>query len=125
MKKKSATKTRILVAAEQPAMGKIISVMLMAAGYECEPVSNRSAAVPLLDSTKKFDLLLFHVASFEVEAGLLAATMRKRTRDIPMILTAAREWLAVPPKIRKRGRAFLQMPFEREKLIDTVRGALQ
>jgi DNA-binding NtrC family response regulator len=113
---------RILVVANDEAMGEIFPAMLRAAGYECDAVWEHKAILRMLKRVKKFDLLLCQMAALEKEEKLLAWILGVG-KDTPLVVAAGRSWPEIPKVIQKRC-SYLQMPFARDQLLSNVQETL-
>lgn len=104
-------------------MAEIVPVMLRTASYECDGIWEHKAVLRALKRIEKYDLLFCQVSALEREDKLLTWVL-SRGRDIPIVACAARPREQVPKRIYDRC-TFLQVPFERQQLVERVRGALE
>jgi DNA-binding NtrC family response regulator len=112
----------ILVIAHDEPIGKIVAAMLRSEDYECEGVSEQKAILRVLKRVEDYRLLFCQVAALEEEEQLLKWALGAG-RDIPIVACAARSREHIPKVIYERC-TFLQLPFDREQLLNVVREAL-
>lgn len=113
---------RILVVANDEAMGEILPATLRPAGYECDAVWEHQAILRMLKRVKKYDVLLCQMAALEKEEKLLTWILGDG-KDTPLVVAACRSWPQIPRVIQKRC-SYLQMPFEREQLLSNIQETL-
>ncbi len=101
--------------------------MLRAASYECDCVCDHRAILRVLKRIEnydlKYDLLFCQVSALEKENKLLTWVLG-RGRDTPVVACAARSREQVPKAIYDHC-TFLQVPFEKQQLVELVRRALE
>jgi DNA-binding NtrC family response regulator len=114
---------RILVITEDEPLGEIVAAMLRAADYESDAVSEQKAILRVLKKVEDYKLLFCQVAALEEEERLLTWALGAG-RDMPIVACAARSREHIPKVIYERC-IFLQVPFDREQLLNIVREALK
>jgi len=121
-----SNKGKILVVDDQEPIREIIGAILKSAGYECRTAADGVEAVDLLDSGKKFDLLLCNLMMPRLDGlGVLEQTKIKHP-DMPFVLhTAVHDISVALAALRNGAYDYLLVPFEREQLIAVVNRALE
>lgn len=118
---------RILIVGSDAPIAEIVCAMLRATSYECDCVCDHRAILRVLKRIENYDLnydLVFcQVSVLEKEKKLLTWVLG-RGRDTPVVACAARSREQVPKAIYDRC-TFLQVPFEKQQLVELVRGALE
>ena len=114
---------RILVITHDEPIGEIAAAMLRAAGYECDVVSDQKAILRVLKRVEDYKLLFCQVAALEEEEQLLTWALDAGS-GFPIVACAARSREHIPKVIYERC-TFLQVPFDREQLLNIVREALK
>src|SRR5512132_1946055 len=121
-----ATKERILVVNDVEGILEIIESMLTTAGYNCRTAADGLEALAVLDSGEEFELLLTNLMMPNLDGiGLLERT-KEKFPDMPVVLESAVHDISVAlAAIRNGAYDYLQEPFEREQLLNTVSRALE
>jgi DNA-binding response OmpR family regulator len=115
-------KKRILVVNHDESIAEIFAMRLRHEGYKCDAVWEHEAVLRVMKRVKKnrYDLLLCHVSTLEVEKELLAWVLGSE-KSTPLLVTGARLPEDVPKHIYDRCTFFrLDSSFEPEKLLAKV-----
>jgi len=114
---------RILVVDDETPIAQLVGQTLNAAGYETAIANDGATALPLLDPTRPFDLIVLDMRMPRLDGWQFSAAMRKRGLDIPIVvMTAGRDARVAAEQIGAVG--YITKPFDIDALEDTVRHAL-
>jgi DNA-binding NtrC family response regulator len=113
---------KIVVIIRDEPIAEIVASFLRMEGYECDVVWEQKAILRVIKQLEDYNLVFCQVAVLEDEEKLLTWALEAR-RDIPIVACAARNRERIPNAIYERCK-FLQVPFEREQLLATVREAM-
>jgi putative nucleotidyltransferase with HDIG domain len=117
-------KERILVVDDENSIRDVVCSMLIASGYRCTPAESGHQALALLSSSD-FELMLSDLMMSGMDGITLLGHTKERFPDMPVIMVTAVSDIAVAlDAIRIGAYDYLQKPFEREQLLNTVRRAL-
>jgi PAS domain S-box-containing protein len=117
---------RLLVVDDEPAVRSLIERMLTAAGYDILVAEGPESAWTSFDADPgAFDLVLTD-QTMPGRTGLsLAAELKRRRPDIPVLLMTGHSEAVTPESIAEaRVDGLLPKPFRRAELLDTIRGHL-
>lgn len=122
--RENGAKERILVVDDESSIRDVVCSMLASSGYRCTPVESGHHALALLSSSD-FELMLSDLMMSGMDGITLLGHTKERFPDMPVIMVTAVSDIAVAlDSIRIGAYDFLQKPFEREQLLNTVRRAL-
>lgn len=117
---------RILVVDDEEAIREIVTSMLHSQGYDCSQAASGLAALALLKSGERFDLVLSDLMMADMDGiGLLERTKEKYPEMPVVMVTAVHDISVALAAIRNGAYDYLLKPFEREQLLATVRRALE
>ena len=122
MKPSTDSPKKILVITIDEPIGEIVVSMLQTAGYECSTARGHEETLEALKRAADYDLVFCQVAALEKEEEFLTWALSIGS-GVPMVTTAGRTPGYIPRVILERGR-FLQMPFDREQLLNIVEETL-
>jgi|SRR5450631_846852 DNA-binding NtrC family response regulator len=116
---------RILVVDDEKQICNVITIMLVAANYECRDAGSSLEALALLESGEQFDLMLSNLLMPDLDGfGLLERTEHQYP-DMPVVMvTGVHDVSVALSAIRNGAFDYLMKPFEREQLVAVVRRAL-
>jgi len=116
---------RILVVDDEKQICDVITIMLVAANYECRDAGSSLEALALLESGEQFDLMLSNLLMPDLDGfGLLERTEHQYP-DMPVVMvTGVHDVSVALSAIRNGAFDYLMKPFEREQLVAVVRRAL-
>jgi DNA-binding NtrC family response regulator len=121
-----AMNERILVVNDEDPIREIVCSTLAASGYECQQAADGLKALAILDSGKKFDLLLCNLMMPNMSGLELLERTRHKFSDIPFVMESACQDVSVfLAAVRNGAYDYLQTPFEREQMLVVVRRALE
>ena len=116
---------RILVVEDEAVRETIVST-LNAANYECQEAADGLEALVLLDSGKKFEVVLCKLRMPNPHGIGLLEHLRDKYSDIQLVVTTSVEDISVAlTAIRNGAYDYLLKPFDREQLLNTVGRALE
>ncbi len=117
--------SRILVVDDEQSVLSIISTLLNSSGYEVTPALGGEVAAALL-TDDEFDLMISDIRMSDVD-GMQLLEMAHETRpDMAVIMLTA--YGDVDTAVEAMGLGafdYVKKPFEADKLLDTVRRALE
>jgi DNA-binding NtrC family response regulator len=116
---------RIIVVDDEKQICNVITIMLVAANYECRDAGSSLEALALLESGEQFDLMLSNLLMPDLDGfGLLERTEHQYP-DMPVVMvTGVHDVSVALSAIRNGAFDYLMKPFEREQLVAVVRRAL-
>jgi two-component system chemotaxis response regulator CheY len=116
---------RILVVDDYQFIRDLIVPILFSAGFDCREAANGRAAMDLLASGTRINLVLSNLLLPEVDGWMLFQHVKQNYSRIPFafVTTVHNPWFR-EEAIKEHVDGFLLMPFEREELLKTVRMAL-
>jgi CheY-like chemotaxis protein len=116
---------RILIVDDEPSMRLGICEILTQAGYDCCEVSGGLEALALLDSGRKFELLIHDLLNPSLDGITLLRQAKRRCPELPVIVASAiDDKSAFDACIQTGAYAYLQKPLEIEEFLRTVSCAL-
>src|SRR6266550_2658608 len=115
----------ILVVDGEEVIREIVASMLKLGGYECRGTSNGFAAIGLLRTGEKIDLILSELMMSEMDGIQLLERVKEKYPGLPVVfVTAVYDESVVKAAMSSGACDYLLKPFEREQLLATVRRAL-
>jgi PAS domain S-box-containing protein len=114
---------RILLVEDEPGVREITARMLTGQGYEVIVAAEPKQAIELA-SEVDFDLLLTDVVLPDLDGRRLAAELRSRKPDLPVVFISGYPRDGLDEGDLDQGTRFLQKPYSAGDLSRTVRGAL-
>jgi cyclic di-GMP phosphodiesterase len=117
---------RILVVEDEEPIRKIIVSMLRTAKFECQEAADGLEALAVLDSGKEFELVLSNLMMPNLDRIGLLERVKDKYPDTPVVIvTAVRDISVALAAIRNGAYDYLLKPFDQERLLTTVRRALE
>jgi len=117
--------TRLLLVDDEECIREIEASMLSPLGYEFTQASDGEEALAILDSEKKFDLVISDIMMPRVDGITLLQTIKQRYPELPVLIVSAVYDKEISRLACEYGAyAYVLAPFERQELLDAVRGAL-
>lgn len=113
----------ILVQHNEETIREIACAMLESAGYKCQQAKSPSEALHAIESGQRFDLVLCKV--MECLEEKLIQRFTNKFPDIPMVVWGGRPISVFLQAMREGAYDYLQVPFEREQLVFSVRRAVE
>jgi CheY-like chemotaxis protein len=113
---------KILVAESNPAMRKVLSIMLSRRGYRVMPAEDGLEMLNLLDKTKP-DLILMDIALAKIDAPSVLSVIRENSEhtNTPIVVLTSKSGLFKGGKEKLVGSTEnLPKPFSLSKMIQTV-----
>jgi twitching motility two-component system response regulator PilG len=113
---------KILVAESNPAMRKVVSIMLSKRGYRVLPAQDGLEMLNLLDKTKP-DLILMDIAMAKIDAPSLLSVIRNNSEhtNTPIVVLTSKSGLFKGGKEKLVGStASLPKPFELSTMLRTI-----
>ena len=118
----SSGQKKILIAESNPAMRKVISIMLSRRGYEVLPAEDGLEMLNLLDKTKP-DLILMDIALAKIDAPSALSVIRENSEhtNTPIVVLTSKSGLFKGGKEKLVGStANLPKPFNLSKMLQTI-----
>src|SRR5579863_8887913 len=125
-----ASRTRILVADDQPDIREALRLLLKGEGFETEIVSSPTAVLSALDA-REFDALLMDLNyardTTSGQEGLdLLSNIRSRESTLPIIVMTAWGSLELAVEAMRRGaKDFVQKPWENARLLAILKTQIE
>ncbi len=125
-----ASRTRILVADDQPDIREALRLLLKGEGFETEIVSSPTAVLSALDA-REFDALLMDLNyardTTSGQEGLdLLSNIRSRESTLPIIVMTAWGSLELAVEAMRRGaKDFIQKPWENARLLAILKTQIE
>ena len=113
---------KILVAESNPAMRKVVSIMLSKRGYRVMPAEDGLEMLNLLDKTKP-DLILMDIALAKIDAPSVLSMIRENSEhtNTPIVVLTSKSGLFKGGKEKLVGStANLPKPFSLSKMVRTI-----
>ena len=118
-------RARILIVDDEESIREIMSGMLSPEGYECTVAADGEEAVGILDSGRKFDLVISDLMMPRMDGIEFLEIIKKRYPELPFVMASPCHDRSIMKAALDRGACtYLLEPFEREELYDVVREAL-
>jgi PAS domain S-box-containing protein len=115
----------ILVVEDDPQVRTLVTVVLEELGYRVEVVGNADEAIPLLASSRPFDLLVTDVGLPGLNGRQLAEIARQSRPDLPVLfMTGYAEKAQERAAFLEPGMSMIAKPFLLDAFSDAVRGAM-
>ncbi|PYX31477.1 MAG: hypothetical protein DMG77_06655 [Acidobacteria bacterium] len=119
---RSGLRPRILLVEDEQIIRDALVPILFSAGYDCREAADGRAAIDLLNSGVKINLILSNVFLPEVNGWELFLHCRQHYPHIPFVfVTALKDASLSRAAIREGAAGYLRKPFERDELIAIVR----
>jgi DNA-binding response OmpR family regulator len=116
---------RILLVEDEQLIRDVLVPFLFAAGFDCREAADGRAAIDLLDSGTRIDIVLSNLLLPEVDGWTLFLHVRQRYPRIPFVFVTAVHDPDIRDAATKQGAAgFLWKPFKSEEFLATVEAAL-
>lgn len=116
---------RILLVEDEKPIRDILVLILFHAGFDCREAADGRAAMDLLRSGTRINLVLSNMLLPKVDGWTLFLHVRKYYPRIPFVFVTAIDDSCVREVAAREGAAgYLLKPFEREEFLTTVRKAL-
>jgi DNA-binding NtrC family response regulator len=117
---------RILVVEDEEALRELIVAMLASADYVCRQARGGDEALNVLDSGEEFALVLTNLIMPGFDGIGLLKRIKSEYPDIPVVIESTVTDSSIRLDVMRHGaHDYLVKPFEREKLLVTVRRALE
>lgn len=114
----------ILIVEDDPAVGKVLSVLLRQSGFETLHVTSAEDAL-LTFEKQPVDLVLSDVRLPSMDGIALLKELTRRAADIPVVLLTAHGSVSLAVEAMKLGAAdFLLKPFDRDEIVFVVSKAM-
>jgi len=115
----------ILVVEDDPQVRMLVTVVLEDLGYAVEVVGDADGALPVLASSRRFDLLVTDVGLPGMNGRQLAEIARQSRPELPILfMTGYAEKAQERSAFLEPGMSMIAKPFLLEAFSDAVRGAL-
>jgi two-component system chemotaxis response regulator CheY len=115
----------VLVVDGEEAVREIVTSMLRSGGYECRESPNGLAALALLGSGARVDLVLSEVMMPELDGIGLLERVKEKYPNLPFaVITAVHDDSIEKAALSRGACGYLLKPFESERLLAMVRRAL-
>jgi len=116
---------RILLVEDEKPIRDIVVLMLLCAGFDCREAASGQAAIDLLASGVRINLVLSNLLLPEVDGFTLLLHVKKHYPCIPFVfVTAVNDGSVKEAAMRNGAEDFLLKPFQREELLAVVRRVL-
>ncbi|SRR6266568_1869811 len=116
---------RILLVEDEQILRDVLVPLLFSAGYDCREAADGRAAIDLLRSGVRINLILSNMLLPEVDGWTLFLHVRRHYPDIPFAFVTAIDDDSVRQVAAREGAAdYLLKPFTCEELLSTVRRGL-
>jgi twitching motility two-component system response regulator PilG len=118
----ASARKKILVAESNPAMRKVVSIMLSKRGYQVLEAEDGLETLNLLDETRP-DLILMDIAMAKIDAPSLLSVIRENSEhtNIPIVVLTSKSGLFKGGKEKLVGStASLPKPFDLSKMLKTI-----
>ncbi|KAB5484484.1 response regulator transcription factor [Flagellimonas hadalis] len=115
---------KILMAEDEPALGKIIKESLESRGFEVRWVVDGVDVIPLFQEDRP-DVLVLDVMMPKMDGFMIAHEIRKKNRQVPIIfLTAKSQTMDAVQGFKVGGNDYIRKPFGMEELIVRIRNLI-
>jgi DNA-binding NtrC family response regulator len=119
-------KARILVVDDEPSIAESVQDLLVFAGFHVETAESGQEAVDLLATTRPFDLVITDMRMPRMDGRELLRISHQLRRDLPVvILTGCGTVDDGIHSLEEGAYDYVLKPFNTEKLLRVVRGALK
>jgi CheY-like chemotaxis protein len=119
-------KARILVVDDEPDIAETIQDLLLFAGFDAETAENGQAAVDLLNGTRRFDLMITDMRMPKMDGLELLKTSHQLRKHLPVVILTGYGTVDDGIHSLEEGAYdYILKPFNTEKLLRVVRGALR
>jgi CheY-like chemotaxis protein len=116
---------RILLVEDEKPIRDILVLILFQAGFDCREAADGRAAMDLLRSGTRINLVLSNMLLPKVDGWTLFLHVKQSYPKIPFVFVTAIDDSGVREVAAREGAAgYLLKPFEREEFLTTVREAL-
>jgi CheY-like chemotaxis protein len=116
---------RILLVEDEKIIRDVLVPLLFSAGYDCREAADGRAAVDLLNSGTRINLILSNMLLAKVDGWTLFLHVRKHYPKIPCAFVTAIDDSSVRETAMREGVAdYLVKPFTYEELLTTARRVL-
>jgi DNA-binding NtrC family response regulator len=117
---------RILLVEDEKPLRDIVVLILLYAGFDCREAASGRAAIDLLQSGTRINLVLSNLLLPEVDGFTLLLHIKKKHPRIPFVFVTAVQDIDVRQAAMREGAAaFLLKPFDRQELLSVVRRVLE
>lgn len=119
-------KARILVVDDEPDIAETIQDLLLFAGFDVETADNGQAAVDLLNGTRQFDLIITDMRMPKMDGLELLKMSHQLRKHLPVVILTGHGTVDDGIHSLEEGAYdYILKPFNTEKLLRVVRGALR
>jgi len=119
-------KARILVVDDESDIAETIQDLLLFAGFDVETAENGQAAVDLLNGTRQFDLMITDMRMPKMDGLQLLKTSHQLRKQLPVVILTGYGTVDDGINSLEEGAYdYILKPFNTEKLLRVVRGALR
>ena len=116
---------RILLVEDEQIIRDVLVPILFSGGYDCREAADGRAAIDLLRSGIRINLVLSNILLPEVDGYTLLLHVKKHYPCIPFVfVTAVNDGSVKEAAMRNGAEDFLLKPFQREELLAVVRRVL-
>jgi CheY-like chemotaxis protein len=116
---------RILLVEDDKALRDVLLLILFSAGYDCREAADGRAAIDLLASGIRINLVLSNMLLDRVDGFTLFIHVRHNYPSIPFVfVTGVNDAQVREVAMREGAAGYLLKPFEVEEFLTTVRRAL-
>ncbi|NPV60559.1 MAG: response regulator [Actinobacteria bacterium] len=122
----SMGKRKVLVIDDEPAMHRLVQIILEVEGFEIVGMGNQEEATKAVASGKP-DLIILDIMMPEVDGFEILRMLKgdEETRDIPVIVLTVRNMEEDVRKAKSLGaEIYMTKPFQPSELVDAVHAAL-
>ena len=119
-------KRKILVIDDEPALHRLVQIILEVEGFEIVGMGNQEEAAEAVASGKP-DLIILDIMMPEVDGFEILRMLKgdEETRDIPVIVLTVRNMEEDVRKAKSLGaEIYMTKPFQPSELVDAVHAAL-
>lgn len=119
-------KARILVVDDEPEIAAVLRDLLVFAGFDVETAANGKEAIDLLTTARHFDLMITDMKMPEMDGLELLRLAHQLKKTLPVIILTGCPTVANGIHSLEEGACdYVLKPFNTEKLIRAIRGALK
>ncbi|HEX6766781.1 MAG TPA: response regulator, partial [Polyangiaceae bacterium] len=118
------SRATILCVDDDPAVGKVLSALLVQADFEAVLAASGKVALDLLER-RAIDLVVSDLRMPGLGGKELLGTVRERWPDVPVVLLTAHGTVPLAVEAMRAGAAdFLLKPFDRDEVLFVLKKAL-
>jgi len=118
-------KIRVLVADDEPGIRKVIGLLLQGEGYDVNMAENGKEAIDLLSEYHPHVILLDQQMPFYSGMEVLEHVKKVRPESAVIMVTAFGSISMAVDAVKKGAYDFIEKPFDNDKLVLTVRRAVE